>query len=68
MSYMNSPQIDHRDIVNKIKTMDSQRRCINNLLKGISEKATPISTAIKDLQYDSRVDCCPTWTMLKRFV
>lgn len=35
----------------------------------INQQAIPISRAIDDEYYDTRVDCCPTyWTLLKRFV
>jgi hypothetical protein len=59
----------NQNLVNKIRNLNSQRNQINNLLEGIRQKATPICRAIKDQQYDTRVDCCPTyWTLMKRFV
>jgi hypothetical protein len=42
---------------------------LEQIMIEINQQAIPISRAIDDEYYDTRVDCCPTyWTLLKRFV
>ncbi|MGH9985934.1 MAG: hypothetical protein ACRD8W_18490, partial [Nitrososphaeraceae archaeon] len=61
--------IRNENIIELIWTTKSLVSGLEQIMTEINQQAIPISRAIDDEYYGTRVDCCPTyWTLLKRFV
>jgi hypothetical protein len=61
--------IRNEHIIEQIASVSDIENEIIQTLGPIREQSKPISQAIIDEHFGTRVDCCPTyWTLLKRFV
>ena len=64
-----SELIRNYEILEKLEKIKALQNDLDDKIRSIKDKALPISVAIYNGDYGTRVGCCPTyWTLVKRFV
>jgi hypothetical protein len=61
--------IHDMSILGKLSEWKDFETDLELLISNIREKSNPISMAIRNMHYNIRADCCPTyWGLIKRFI